>query len=127
MKLVIDRNIWLRGEGEEASFLLRQDDQKMCCVGIYLEALGVDRGHLNGANAAHHPGLSEMLPKEAMWLVYQDTMHRWMPSDKACRLYAANDGEQHSLNDPSFDTEEERENYIRDAFATQGVEVEFIN
>ena len=37
----IDRSIWLRGEGSEHSRLLRPHDNKMCCVGICLRALGV--------------------------------------------------------------------------------------
>ena len=41
MKLTIDRNVWLRGEGNGVSFLLREVDRKMCCVGIYLKACGI--------------------------------------------------------------------------------------
>ena len=41
MKLVIDRKVWLRGEGDAVSRLLRPEDQKMCCVGISGKALGL--------------------------------------------------------------------------------------
>lgn len=39
--MIIDRSIWLRGEGSYVSFLLRRSDNKMCCVGIHLHE---DRG-----------------------------------------------------------------------------------
>lgn len=44
MKLVIDRTKWARGGGEdEASFLLRTEDNKMCCLGFYCLAQGVSQ------------------------------------------------------------------------------------
>lgn len=33
-KLIIDRSRWLRGEGCDASYLLRPADNKMCCLGF---------------------------------------------------------------------------------------------
>lgn len=44
-QLVIDRSIWLHGEGEKGlaggagSSLFRPADQKMCCLGIYLHTV----------------------------------------------------------------------------------------
>lgn len=50
-ELVIDRKIWLRAKREDAkkwklgdatgSYLLREQDGKRCCLGIYLAACGV--------------------------------------------------------------------------------------
>ena len=41
MKLVIDRATWLRGEGHEQSYLLRECDGKMCCLGFFALACGL--------------------------------------------------------------------------------------
>lgn len=36
-KVVVDRSKWLRGEGALNSFLLRESDGKMCCLGFVLK------------------------------------------------------------------------------------------
>lgn len=36
-KVVVDRSKWLRGEGAVNSFLLRESDGKMCCLGFVLK------------------------------------------------------------------------------------------
>lgn len=46
--VVIDRSRWLRGEGSNQSYLLRKDDQKMCCVGFLCQALGYEPGEIEG-------------------------------------------------------------------------------
>jgi len=38
---VVDRKTWLRGEGTEKSFLLRED-HKRCCLGFYTQACGIE-------------------------------------------------------------------------------------
>ncbi len=38
---VIDRAIWLRGEGGDASYLQRLYDGKQCCLGIFAVARGI--------------------------------------------------------------------------------------
>ena len=40
IKVYIDRNRWLRGEGSGVSRLLRSTDGKMCCLGFCMLALG---------------------------------------------------------------------------------------
>lgn len=44
--VVIDRRRWLRGEGPDASRLLRKTDGKMCCLGFVCEAVGVSAERL---------------------------------------------------------------------------------
>lgn len=110
MELVIDRRIWLRGKGFEASKLLRREDQKRCCVGIYLQALGVPDKDMEDRSGA----TSMELPSEATWLV-----HRGWKSDIAGELYEANDRKGLSL--------EAREAKIAKLFGTQGVKVKFVN
>lgn len=76
-KLVIDRRVWLRGEGANESYLLRSRDHKMCCVGIYLEACGVPKSELPGRRVA-----IEVVPARIHWL--------GLPG--AEEIYAVNDG-----------------------------------
>ena len=47
MKLIIDRAKWLRGEGADKSYLVRDSDQKMCCLGFYGCSLGIDPSAMN--------------------------------------------------------------------------------
>lgn len=63
-QLVIDRSIWLHGEGVEDSMLLRPSDGKMCCIGIYLHTVcGVPKEELREVRM---PGAA--VPVEAQWL-----------------------------------------------------------
>jgi hypothetical protein len=41
----VDRSKWIRGQGNEKSYLLLEDGS-MCCLGFYGEACGVDRHRL---------------------------------------------------------------------------------
>lgn len=125
-KLVIDREKWLRGQGAELSKLLRREDEKMCCVGFYLESCGVPRETLLGNAAAHSPEVALILPDEAKWLNNGDL---YLPNSSPIgrELYAINDRIiiLNSLT-PTMD-ELERENRVMELFSQQGVEVEFIN
>lgn len=47
-KLVIDRARWLRGEGSGESYLLRESDGKMCCLGFYCLARGLTAEEIKG-------------------------------------------------------------------------------
>lgn len=117
MKLIIDRQKWLRGEGSAASSLLRAADQKQCCIGIYLEQTGINRAMLNGRKAfksyvSSKYGHVNVLPttSETGWL---------HDNEIVVPLYQINDNV--NLNDA------EREAELTTRFAAQGVEVEFIN
>jgi hypothetical protein len=46
--LVIERERWLRGEGHGRSQLLRKRDGKMCCLGFFGLACGLDASQLEG-------------------------------------------------------------------------------
>lgn len=111
-KLVIDRKVWLRGETE--SFLLRPEDGKRCCVGIYLSGLGLTDECLADKEAAAQ--LMCSVPTEAVWLI--DDL-RGQNSKSAEDLYAINDEED---ADESI-----REKQIRAEFKKRGVAVRFIN
>ena len=103
-KFTIDRAVWLRGEGNRASKLLREADGKMCCVGMYLRACGVPDAKLRGKS-------------EACYVHDDDIVPDWTKNN-AGLLYEAND-------DPHTDPAT-REAKIVNMFAEAGVAVEFV-
>lgn len=117
--LVIDRNIWFRGQGSKESKLLN-DNGKMCCVGIYLKACGVpEEDILNVRTAdelADEFSNKNKLPEEAKWLF--DFVQR-------CRSIRATD--LYIINDDVMEIDSSREDYIRHKFAEVDVVVTFIN
>lgn len=109
MRFTIDRKTWLRGEGCDASFLLRSDGKK-CCMGFYGLALGLTEVQL----------LSQRSPRGvAQW------PKDWTKGRLAdlMRVFELNDAE---LGEPGIGSEEERERRIRSLFGKHGVEVEFV-
>ena len=47
-QLIIDRKKWLHGEGSARSFLLREEDGKMCCLGFYALSKGYSKEEILG-------------------------------------------------------------------------------
>jgi hypothetical protein len=126
MKLTIPRSIWLRGEGDEVSRLLRPEDDKMCCIGIYLKELGVEEEYLLNVSDANHINFNHRLPEEAKWL--RDPCA--VPSSGS--FYTTNDYELLNIDEDSESrgfvrSEEEREAKIREMFLAHGVEVTFVD
>ena len=106
---IIDRKIWLRGEGTDMSSLLRRMDDKQCCLGIYLEACGMPRDMLREISEPAY--VLTTLPEETLWLMdtekYQDI-----------NLMTIND------NQDLWETQRERK--IAEIFAQHGITVEFV-
>lgn len=139
MKLIIDRLTWLRGEGEDQSYLYRATDKKMCCLGFYALACGLTIQDID----------SQCTPLEVLrtyhkmiadWLL-KDTPNKYSfptrkaASDSCTTLMTLNDFviEDDSLPAKDEDaysevsSEVEREAKLIEEFAKHGVEVEFIN
>lgn len=118
MKLVIRTSEWVRGKRAAAacaSKLYNPYIKRSCCVGLYLQALGVPKEVLAGRASAARVKVG--LPNEAQWLVRQTTFSKELVnSDAADALYSANDS-----------VAKNRKRLIRKLFAKQGVEVEFVN
>jgi hypothetical protein len=114
MKLTIDRNTWLRGEGSVASRLLRKDDGKKCCLGFYMNACGVSDSKIEDVRL---PSDLDDIPNEAAWLVEKEIKNLNIPSLMAYDLMQCND---ESLQG-------DREEEITKIFKEAGVEVEFVN
>jgi hypothetical protein len=111
-KLVIDRNIWLRGEGGIKSYLLRESDKKKCCIGILMSSLLniVDDKILGESTAISNEWLVSLIPQKMEWLKNFSTMNEF-----------------YDTNDNSTISDEEREKKLTKLFAAQNIEVEFIN
>lgn len=111
MKLIIDREKWLRGEGPDDSFLLRRDDKKMCCLGFYALACGLDQ--IDICQTREPANIVGLLVGKADWLLKLDG-GKIENSDSAKELMRINDADGD-------------EKLIAQRFAENGVEVEFIN
>lgn len=118
-KLIIDRNEWLRGEGSDASYLLRATDGKMCCLGIYALSCGLTKDMIRSCRAPtsvsrsvlfdNGPTPRSLFEEKAPWL-FDD-------SEEVAELIDINDEGCKST----------REANLAAIFARHGVEVEFIN
>lgn len=126
MKLVIDRQIWLRGEDSEKSYLRRKSDGKQCCIGIYCSALGIPETQLTGNKDATRVKNKFLIPE---WLF--SNKFRMFSSGDANRAYQINDAIADSDSELKGDdnivtSELEREQRITEIFARNGIEVEFV-
>jgi hypothetical protein len=117
MKLVIDRSKWLRGEGSDDSYLLRNEDGKLCCLGFYAQACGLETEAItNVATPAQVPKYANIWGDGACWLFDESNV-----SSTCNDLMMINDEKL-----PFFDSEKEREEQVAAIFAKHGVQVEFV-
>ena len=130
-EFVIDRNVWGRG-GEEGGYLLSTpcNGSKMCCLGIFLEACGVDRDAL--LNNSEPRDLFRSIPEGARWLVnYLDSASEFDPGSFDPRYSAAPDIQPQdvrdvmAVNDADDISETERERKTAAFFAAHGITVTF--
>jgi hypothetical protein len=110
MKLVIDRSRWLRGEGPSTSSMIRLRDEKMCCLGFFGLACGIERDRLLNRLV---PTILQS-PNWPVWLVDLGGN-----TTEARLLMNTNDSEAMSGA--------EREAALTAVFASHGVEVEFVD
>lgn len=62
-KLTIDRSKWLRGEGAGDSYLLRERDGKMCCLGFWCLVKGLTAEQITGRTTPSQiPNVLEAAP-----------------------------------------------------------------
>lgn len=109
--LEIDCNKWHRGK--DNSRLLREDDKKMCCLGIDLLAQGVPTGMLLSQYSPQCIG--SQVPEQRQWLLGESGFN----SELAGTLMETND-------DANID-DSTRKKKIKELYAKQGVTVTFIN
>lgn len=113
-KFKINRKEWLRGEGHSDSSLLRLEDQKMCCLGFYALAKGINKKHIECI-----PCPDELVCKNGEPMM-KEMVNDSGENNSMCQyLMEANDCEDMQDN--------KREFIIKEQFAKLGVEVEFYN
>lgn len=135
-KTIVDRNTWLRGEGQYESYLHRLSDGKKCCLGFEVEQ------HYSKCYIGELASPSEVEFPDVNWLIDSDEND----SDLSSLAMSVNDclvGEQMELNAhhvpeelasyfpyPSWcsvSSEEHREAILKEIFKLGGRELEFIN
>lgn len=110
-EFVISRKKWLRGESSTHSYLLRPEDGKQCCVGIFLTACGTPAEDLLSQKVA------ERTMRAPEWLTDRNAFGTEMPKKDVDHLY--------TLNDSPKLPEDVREAEIAAIFARNGVTVSF--
>ena len=114
MKVTIDRSKWLRGEGEDKSYLLRATDGKMCCLGFLGLACGLTEDEIRDCDT---PLDTRKYYKFPAGLLRQTEDGVWVNSIFSGLLMGFNDSEEYS--------EEEREAELTQLFKLIGIELEF--
>ena len=100
-KFTVKRSEWLRGEGSEASFLIRPRDDKKCCVGFFaLQVIGLGEFDLFGARR----------------LVLEETPPTLRFTIET--IYSVNDSRLFG---------QDRETALKELFRAAGYEVEFVD
>lgn len=124
MKLTIDRARWLRGEGGHDSYLLRERDQKMCCIGQLAQACGVSEDALAGERNLFAIGKHE---SKAVNLSLRP--YRYNPDSPNSTAFCDHRAitKAYNINDQDGITEKGREEELTKILAEMGVEVTFIN
>jgi hypothetical protein len=123
-EFTVKRSEWLRGEGPSPSFLLRNRDKKMCCLGFFCLAAGCSLNDLaNTQVPSELEGECKANIAEQLLLQGLD-LHLPVVND----LMTANDRstEIHGL-DIDIHSEEEREQVIAKLFAQMEVKVNFVD
>lgn len=124
--LVIDRNIWRRGQPDNGPSQLLRTDGKMCCMGIYLEACGFPREKLLEIG---YPSVSHSrfpLPQEARWLIYNSSEPQHQDNVNEYRLSKVNDRIKPEHIDIT-EYEQARESELVKLFKQHDVNITFIN
>lgn len=115
MKLKINRKKWLRNDDTD-SFLLRNRDAKMCCLGFYALAKGLRRNQIRDCSSPQYLE-NKYIPK--MKNLVRKRYDEYENNKVCSRLM--------TWNDSVVITEKVREEKIKYWFKKIGVEVEFIN
>jgi hypothetical protein len=132
-KFTVDRKRWLRGEGSMKSRLLRKSDRKMCCLGFRALAKGATEEQILDRESPRDLTIDDKTGALAD-LCELDERGRPVDNNKVAQnLMGTNDHRLDSLDDDADEvdmgdphSEEQREQQIRDLFASIGEEVEFV-
>lgn len=132
MNLTIVRSKWLIGNRELDTMLLHPVVGKMCCLGFYCRALGLDEHTIVEKEAPS--SVATEIPQAGSWLLIENDIKRITDSDDCRDLMTVNDAlvgsevklisRQRVIED--F-TPELRERLITEIFAKHDVAVSFVD
>lgn len=115
MKFTVKRSEWLRGEGNENSYLLRNEDNKMCCLGFYSLQCEIKKESISGTKCPR--GLHNDLGALEF-----DKYPEWMKD-----LHSQDLGFIMIINDQIDLTDSEREPQLTEIFKRNGDEITFVD
>lgn len=127
MKLVIYRDSWLRGEGEENSKLLRSSDNKLSCSGFFCLACGVSRQDITDKSSIREVHRYDLLPA---WFVvtgyhYLRTAIKTIKTHQVAETKISHD--LRVINNNINTSDQSKEASIISLFKTHEIDVEFID
>ncbi len=121
MKLVIDINKWLRGEGGDLSYLKRECDGKLCCFGFIALAAGFTEDEILNHRTIHtlfFTYRSKEKELSALKFLNAEKYRVAMPSEACLYIIKINDDPE--INDM------DRKFILKRKFKEIGVELEFV-
>jgi len=113
-KFTVHKSRWLRGEGADESCLYRVPDAKMCCLGFYCLAKGIQEDNLYGRAAPQN--IMDVLARSKVKELMDYSL--LMPSAVCNDIMKTNDDEEL--------TDAERIADLKILFAKLGVEMEVV-
>lgn len=129
MKVIVDRSRWLRGEGGECSSLQRDCDGKRCCLGFACLAAGATEDQIAGFGDPGDADVMHMGP----WKIGHDHVdgnyavrYAVLINDACVGIPPLGTAPQRDLYEPIVDDADREARLIR-IFASQGVELEFVD
>lgn len=124
-KFTVKRSEWLRGEGEDDSYLLRSSDNKKCCFGFLAIQRGIPEEAIKDVHSfAEMPSeFMKQIPQgflnEDNYMFKKANVTRVINADEATEAMVTNDMVETS------DSEKEKE--LAERFKELNVQVEFID
>lgn len=123
MEFIIDRTLWLRGEGPTRSRLLRPSDGKMCCVGQMCKQLGLTDNDISDVSS------TGSLTRDSVNTTYAERYVKQQEVEKA--LFNGTDHywwhAAYEINDNAYIDDTEREKLLKGQAALADHTIVFIN
>lgn len=128
IKLIIEREFWLRGEGSLDSRLLRPSDGKMCCLGYYGKLCGLTTDQIKDIESPQTiepTQVDDGFSVKAVW-VNPKQQGEWLFMDDNASIPSVDCENLMVNNDDEDITDTVREQLISKTFAKHDIEVQFI-
>jgi hypothetical protein len=127
MNLVIERSKWLRGEGWNESYLLRSADNKMCCLGFFGLACGLEPERIKDVASPEDIPIGYDASHREEWARFASEAEGLFFEYEGCSTLSETCMNLMDINDNQNLSEAIRERDLIDFFAEIGVEVVFVD